>query len=1701
MENGGRVVWRIDAESESFNKQVEEAARKARVLADEIDATTQRSTRSFTSLGQVVGNFADTISGVAKATARVGFGILETGATIAAGAIITLGAKGLSSANQLQSLQLSMDGLTHSMTLGAQAMAGAYEYAQTAPFQLPDVAATTKTLIAFGFSTADAVDNLKLLGNISITTGIPLQSLGGIFGQVSAQSYLMLGDIRQLTQNGIAILPALQNTLHKTANEVTDMATRGQISFAMFKAAMETIADPAILELLNNTMPRQIDRLGGSVRKLSNAFVGVNVDAVSGFTMAASGMDQAATTLVKTLADTLRSPAVLNAAKVVGDAIVPIINNITKAIVPVITYVAKLAENISSVGAIAIPVLGLMLSGIGKVAGGIPIIGQYIGFLEGPLGIIAGLLGGLIAASPALQKGLGDAFGIINSTVQSLKPTLAVVSKLFLDIANQLGTALAPVAVELARAFSEILKALVPLVPVLAGGLASALIALIRVITPVLNVIVFLLQAFNNLDPVFKNFLLSALVIAIALKPAIDMFSKFGSSGVILAAQAPLIAQASTIIASGIASMATIIGNALPAMVKAAAGIALVGLAIGIAIASIGAGIFVFGKGMSAIGDGLAAIAKGATILQKTNFDTLAGKVAVIGQAFSNLAPRIFDLAAAALTFPLIGIGLGLMADGLKKLQYVQISSITQKLPALADALKSFRIGIFESAFTGNILSKFKDLGDALANIAKVIDMVSNLKVDPQTLKTSLSNLALGLKAFLIPEIQPSWVNSVFGGNIIKPESVTSYMGSLKDIVAPIQELQKVFTDDKFNAQTLHKNLANLADGLKAFLISEVQPSWVNSVFGNNIIKPASVTKYMDSLGSIVAPITKLQEIFNAKDFKPETLKINLMRLAAGLQAFLIGEIQPSWINATFGSGTLKVSGITDKLKGLQTLVLGLSDLQKLFMTENFDGDKFAKFVGNLGRALQSFMVVDIEKSASFIASSSIKHKGILEYFNNFGIVADGLTKLNDLLSKKDFNSSTFTSFVSQLGQALQAFTVTDITNEFSRFMGNSSKISTQTKGILEYFNNFGILADGIIKLQGLFATKGFQPDVLTNFLSQIGIALQAFGVAGIETKIQNFIGSASEKTTYTTVLEHLGNFSTFADGIATLVNTIFSKTIAFNVTTFTATLQSIGGVLSSFGMYNISISESVLGISTSKAISYTTVLEHIGNFADFATGVQTIITAIAAPTFSLPAFVATLDAIGGLLSSFVLRTGTIEQSVLFISGKTAVGYTTVLKHLGDFSNFAGGIKILADVVGNANFDPGKFIASLDSIFKAVSHLMLKETEATTAGWFGVGSNTKVSYTSIIEKIGDIQGLANAVKTLAAAGIGVGGFDGAAFVSSMTSISNGFKAMLSIGQVDMGAIDVGKLNGVITAITNMRNAITGWDTSGLGAQGASISAFLVTFGNSIVTNITDKSAAMAAAGTTLMTNLMTGLMTGVPQMGTVAASLANAFINGLNTKQSAAQTAGASLQGAMWHGIEPKMKDEYWQGAALAGKLVDGLKSKNAEAYNAGANATQGFINGAASKSAYSTGWNIASTFLQGLKDKGKQGSPWKTTVEIGTFAIEGLTQGIYDSQNGLLRAADSVVASMLDTFDVGKINIAPALNATGKMNIDTNLNGTNALAKTSMGQYVAGNGPTSTVENHIGTITIASEVDAENWLQKLTRLDEVTRTGLTSNV
>lgn len=108
----------------------------------------------------------------------------------------------------------------------------------------------------------------------------------------------------------------------------------------------------------------------------------------------------------------------------------------------------------------------------------------------------------------------------------------------------------------------------------------------------------------------------------------------------------------------------------------------------------------------------------------------------------------------------------------------------------------------------------------------------------------------------------------------------------------------------------------------------------------------------------------------------------------------------------------------------------------------------------------------------------------------------------------------------------------------------------------------------------------------------------------------------------------------------------------------------------------------------------------------------------------------------------------------------------------------------------------------------------------------------------------------------------------------------------------------------------------------------------------------------------------------------------------------------------------------WWEGRNVADSFKRGIGEYPIQNLQAAGNyAVTGFIQGVEQKNVYSVGWNVADKFLKGLKDRAKQNSPWKTTMESGQFAVQGLVEGIKKTETLAVRAAqhlaDGVVTAM----------------------------------------------------------------------------------------
>lgn len=264
--------------------------------------------------------------------------------------------------------------------------------------------------------------------------------------------------------------------------------------------------------------------------------------------------------------------------------------------------------------------------------------------------------------------------------------------------------------------------------------------------------------------------------------------------------------------------------------------------------------------------------------------------------------------------------------------------------------------------------------------------------------------------------------------------------------------------------------------------------------------------------------------------------------------------------------------------------------------------------------------------------------------------------------------------------------------------------------------------------------------------------------------------------------------------------------------------------------------------------------------------------------------------------------------------------------------------------------------------------------------------------------------------------------------------------------------------GVIESLTSALDQLLTGVSNSMTEKVAVFENVGVQIGQSLARGITSQSEALSVAGGNMQSSIWAGVNGKIQDEYWQGVELANKFGDGVKSVDF--QNVGASLQSSLWWGIQNKMNDEYWQGRSMGERFRQGLY--DVDYGNAGWWAVQGFINGAWGRAGngdgvYHTGWWIANNFLQGLKDRGNQGSPWKTTMESGNWAVEGLIEGIKSQEDALVGEATSLADQVINALTMDDVVMSPTL--------DANVNG--HLAPTmAEGDYgiVGGNGQGVTI-------------------------------------
>ena len=102
-------------------------------------------------------------------------------------------------------------------------------FANTTPFEFPELLATSKTLLAFGVSSKDVVSTMKGLGAVAAAVQAPVNDLAVVYGQMLSRGVAMSEDIMQMQTRGVPIFEAFASIMGVSAEEARKLASEGKI--------------------------------------------------------------------------------------------------------------------------------------------------------------------------------------------------------------------------------------------------------------------------------------------------------------------------------------------------------------------------------------------------------------------------------------------------------------------------------------------------------------------------------------------------------------------------------------------------------------------------------------------------------------------------------------------------------------------------------------------------------------------------------------------------------------------------------------------------------------------------------------------------------------------------------------------------------------------------------------------------------------------------------------------------------------------------------------------------------------------------------------------------------------------------------------------------------------------------------------------------------------------------------------------------------------------------------------------------------------------------------------------------------------------------------------------------------------------------------------------------------------------------------
>lgn len=305
------ILVNFKAKNADLKRKLKEAAEGIDSVKDETEALKQvakaagvstddlakrlnsiRSEKRLTGLSQELGllpskteNANNKFSAMNAVLGGVGMAAANAAIQIGTQLVERLGEAAVSSVRMAADFEQTKIGITNmvgSAEVAGDVLEDVSRMASRTPFEFPELADSTKQLIAFGFNAEEAVSTVAGLGDVSAAIGAPMGDLAYLMGTLKTQGRAMTIDIRQFAQRGIPIYEYLAKTMGVTTEEVGKLVEEGKVGFPEVEEAFKAMtseggqfynAMEAQSQSFNGLMSTLKDEIGFALREI----VGINL--------------------------------------------------------------------------------------------------------------------------------------------------------------------------------------------------------------------------------------------------------------------------------------------------------------------------------------------------------------------------------------------------------------------------------------------------------------------------------------------------------------------------------------------------------------------------------------------------------------------------------------------------------------------------------------------------------------------------------------------------------------------------------------------------------------------------------------------------------------------------------------------------------------------------------------------------------------------------------------------------------------------------------------------------------------------------------------------------------------------------------------------------------------------------------------------------------------------------------------------------------------------------------------------------------------------------------------------------------------------------------------------------------------------------------------------------------------------------------